>query len=176
MNTYERIGQAIKRLRSNRGLTQEQFSDQCGVDQHYISNIERGKRSVSVDIIERIASYFGMSLSQFFESVERFDEPTSVASDLPTNSIVQQFANFMKAKNLSERTIKKNSYDTPNSHSVQEIITSLTGYTKNMYDVRDIAMLDRIIERVANSDFNIIGHSMYSAGLKKFKLFLQSIS
>lgn len=45
-----------------------------------------------------------------------------------------------------------------------------------MYDVSDIVMLDRIIERVANSDFNIIGHSMYSAGLKKFKLFLQSIS
>lgn len=107
MNTYERIGQAIKRLRSERGLTQEQFSDQCGVDQHYISNIERGKRNVSVDIIERIVSYFGMSLSQFFESVERFDEPTSVASDLPTSSIVQPFANFMKANNLSERTIKK---------------------------------------------------------------------
>ena len=176
MQTYKKMGQVIRYLRSDRGLTQEQFSDQCGIDQHYLSNIERGQRNASVDIIERIASFFGMSLSQFFESVESVEEPTSIASDLSTSSIVQSFANYMKAKNLSERTIKKYSYDTPNSHSVQEIIKSLTGYTKNMYDVQDIAMLDRIIEKVSKSEFNIIGHSMYSAGLKKFKLFLLSLS
>lgn len=99
MNTYERIGQAIKRLRSDRGLAQGQFSDQCGVDQHYLSNIERGKRNACVDIIECIATYFGMSLSQLFESVEHFDEPISVTSDLSSSSIVQSFANFYEGEN-----------------------------------------------------------------------------
>lgn len=174
MKTYERIGQAIKRLRADRNLTQEQLSDLCGVDQHYISNIECGTRNVSVDIIERITSYFGMSLSQFFEFAENLGEQAAAITNLSTNSLEQAFANYMKAQRLSERTIKKYSNDTPNSPSVQEIIKSVTGNTRNMYNVRDIDLLDRIIEKVENSDFNIIGHSMYSAGLKKYKLFLLS--
>ena len=41
------------------------FCSQCGIDQHYISNIENGQRTLSVDMVERVASFFGLSLSQF---------------------------------------------------------------------------------------------------------------
>ena len=89
-------------------------------------------------------------------------------------SIEEDFVLFMRMRGLSERTIKKYSVDTPNSPSVQAIIQDETGVTDNMYHITSIAVIDRIIDRVSASAFDMIGHSMYSAGLKKYKAFLES--
>ena len=175
MTTNERIGVVIRQLRTNRHLSQEQLSNQCGVDQHYISNLECGHRSVSVEIVERIASFFGLSLAQFFTYVDSIQEQSySVSSGALVESVEQSFVCYMKEQFLSERTIKKYSVDTPNSLSVQVIIREETGWTDNMYQVLDTAVLERIIDRVTKSSFDKIGHSMYSAGLKKFLAFLKS--
>lgn len=90
-------------------------------------------------------------------------------------TLAEDFALFMRKKGLSERTIKKYSVDTPNCPSVQAIIQAETGgVTNNMYHVTSIAVIDRIIDRISSSPFDRIGHSMYSAGLKKYKAFLES--
>lgn len=60
----------------------------------------------------------------------------------------------MGNQGLSERTIKKYSSVTPNSHVVQDIIREITGITDDMYHVRNLAELDRIIKRVSESDFD----------------------
>ena len=73
MNTLEKIGKFIKALRTKKGLSQEMLCSQCGIDQHYISNIEKGYRNLSVEIVERVASFFGLSLSQFFAGVEAYE-------------------------------------------------------------------------------------------------------
>ena len=148
MNTPEKIGLVIKQLRTARHLSQEQLSNQCGIDQHYISNLECGKRSVSVEIIERIASFFGISLSQFFISVDSIHAPTSItSSDVSLESIEQDFVRYLKEE---------------------------TGMTDNMYHITDPVVIERIIDRVIQSDFDIIGHKMYSNGLKRYREFLES--
>ena len=175
MTTQEKIGLVIKRLRINHHLSQEQLSCQSGIDQHYLSNIECGQRSVSVKIVERVAVFFGLSLAQFFTLVDNIRDQSSLASPgIVFKSVEKDFVRFLKEQCLSERTIRKYSVDTPNSPSVQSIIKSETGLTNNMYRISDLAVLDRIIARVSNSDFDRIGHSMYSAGLKKYKAFLES--
>lgn len=175
MTTQEKIGLVIKQLRTNQHLSQEQLSNQCGVDQHYISNIECGLRSVSVEIIERVASFFGLSLSQFFAHVDSIQDRTSITPpDVSVESIEQDFARFLKDRLLSDRTVQKYSVSTPNCPSVREIIKTETGLTDNMYRVTDPVVLDRIIDRVIHSDFDLTGHKMYSNGLKKFKDYLES--
>ena len=177
MNTQEKIGQVVKRLRQERHLSQEQLSSQCGIDQHYLSNIESGQRNVSVEVVERLASFFNLSLSSFFSLVEAVKEaPVQAMSTIPALTLEQSFARYMKERLLSERTIRKYSIDTPNCPSVQAIIKSVTGSTSNMYRVTDLRALENIIEKVTASDFDVIGHSMYSAGLKKYKQFIESIS
>ncbi len=176
MNTYEKIGQLIKLLRAEHHLSQEQLSDQCNIDQHYISNIEHGLRIASVDIIERLASFFGLSLSQFFACVESMSGTTLDAFCISKETQEQAFVRFMQRQNLSAKTIKKYSYDTPNCPSVQRIIKSFTGTTSNMYHICNLDLLEKIIDKVSDSDFDRIGHSMYSAGLEKYKLFLESIT
>lgn len=174
MNTLEKIGQLTKRLRCARGLSQEQFCIQCGIDQHYISNIENGQRNLSIAFIEKIGAFFNMSLSQFFSEVERISDNPTPQPTQSDDSTKERFIAYMLNQGLSGRTVEKYSNGTPNSISVQQIIRSVTGRTDDMYHLHDISEIDAIIQKVLDSDFDRIGHSMYSAGLKKYKAFLLS--
>lgn len=46
----------VRRLRRERGLSQEAFADECGLHRTYVGAIERAERNVSIDNIERMAT------------------------------------------------------------------------------------------------------------------------
>ena len=62
----EKVGQRIKELRTKQGLSQEEFAFKCGLDRTYITSLERGKRNISLENLEKIAKAFNMTLSEFF--------------------------------------------------------------------------------------------------------------
>ena len=62
----EKVGQRIKELRTKQGLSQEEFAFKCELDRTYITSLERGKRNISLENLEKIAKAFNMSLSEFF--------------------------------------------------------------------------------------------------------------
>lgn len=45
----------LRRMRAERGLTQEALADLSEIDRTYISGIERGLRNLSIDNLERLA-------------------------------------------------------------------------------------------------------------------------
>lgn len=49
------IGERIKKIRLERNLTQEQFSTMAGITRIALGNYERGERSPTIEIFERIA-------------------------------------------------------------------------------------------------------------------------
>jgi len=61
-----RFGRRVRDLRKARGLSQEDFAAECGLDRTYISGIERGRRNVSLRNLEVIAKAFGISLADLF--------------------------------------------------------------------------------------------------------------
>jgi len=64
-----RFGRAIRRVREEQGITQEEAADRCGLHRTYYSGIERGVRNVSLVNIERIAKGLKTSLPQLFGRV-----------------------------------------------------------------------------------------------------------
>jgi transcriptional regulator with XRE-family HTH domain len=64
-----RFGQAVRKLREAKELSQEAFADKCGLDRTYISGIERGRRNLSLRNIEVIAKALGISLSKLFDQI-----------------------------------------------------------------------------------------------------------
>jgi len=62
----EKVGKRIKELRRGKDMSQEEFALKCGLDRTYITSLERGKRNVSLENLEKIAKAFDMTLSQFF--------------------------------------------------------------------------------------------------------------
>lgn len=57
------FGQRVREMRKAKGLSQEAFAVECGLDRTYISGIERGRRNVSLRNIELIAKALGISIS-----------------------------------------------------------------------------------------------------------------
>ena len=65
-----RYGQAVRKIRLEQGISQEELADRCGLHRTYISDIELGKRNLSLENIERISISLNKKISDFFEEVE----------------------------------------------------------------------------------------------------------
>lgn len=73
MTLQEKLGKAIIMLRKQRGLAQEQFANEAEIDRRYMSDIENGKRNISIDVIERLANCLGINVSDLFSIAENID-------------------------------------------------------------------------------------------------------
>ncbi len=57
----------VKSLRKKLGWSQELLAEKTGVSAPYITQIEAGKRTPSLDIVERLASALGVEYKSLFE-------------------------------------------------------------------------------------------------------------
>jgi len=64
------IGANIRRIRRERGLTQEQLAHLAGVDMRYLGGVERGEHNPTVDVLGRIAEALSLQPQDLFEIVE----------------------------------------------------------------------------------------------------------
>jgi transcriptional regulator with XRE-family HTH domain len=64
-----RFGRAIRRVREEQGINQEEAAERCGMHRTYYSGIERGVRNVSLVNIEKVAKGMRTSLPKLFERV-----------------------------------------------------------------------------------------------------------
>ena len=60
------IGNKIRRIRLQRGLTQEELADRCELSKGFISLLERDQTSPSLDTLSDILESLGTDLSAFF--------------------------------------------------------------------------------------------------------------
>jgi len=67
----ESLGNAIRERRKALGLTLSNMSDRTGVSLGYLSQIELGKNSASIETLYRICLALGMKMSELFQSVQR---------------------------------------------------------------------------------------------------------
>lgn len=57
------VGENIKKLREEMGFNQIHIAAFLGVDQSMVSKIEKGERSLSSDMLEKLACLFGVPCS-----------------------------------------------------------------------------------------------------------------
>jgi transcriptional regulator with XRE-family HTH domain len=73
-STQARLGRAVKQVRIQRGLTQEQVSAASGLHPTYISDIERGARNPSWEAITRLAGGIGVSTADIAHCYDTEDD------------------------------------------------------------------------------------------------------
>ncbi len=63
-NAQQKLGKAIRKLRTDAGLSQEKLGEMTGLDRTYISGIERGVRNPSIRNIERLANALKVKVAE----------------------------------------------------------------------------------------------------------------
>ena len=66
MNGRALLAWNLRRLRSERGVSQERLAADTGVDRAYVSELERGLGNASVDLLDRLAVTLGAAIGEFF--------------------------------------------------------------------------------------------------------------
>lgn len=60
------FGLRVRALRTERGFSQEDFADECGLHRTYVGAIERGERNVSINNIAKIAAALKVDTANLF--------------------------------------------------------------------------------------------------------------
>ena len=66
-----RFGAAVRARREALGISQEDLADRAGLHRTYVSLIERGQRTASIAVIEKLAGALGTTMSELVGEAER---------------------------------------------------------------------------------------------------------
>jgi len=70
MDVRLRLGKNLRRLRRAKGLGQEKFALEFGIDRTYVSGIERGVRNPTVTVVQRLADALEVPIAELFAEIE----------------------------------------------------------------------------------------------------------
>ncbi len=70
MDIKLKLGQRIKTLRKQLGLSQEALALKAEVDRTYMTDVENGRRNISIEILEKIIVALEVSFTDFFTAKE----------------------------------------------------------------------------------------------------------
>ncbi len=63
MDIRKRLGSNVKRLRQEKGWSQEDYADRAGIHRTYVSDIERAARNPTISIVEKLAKALKVTAS-----------------------------------------------------------------------------------------------------------------
>jgi transcriptional regulator with XRE-family HTH domain len=70
MDMRKLVGRNVKRIRQEKGLTQEQLAELSGFSQQYISGLEQGRRNPTVVSLYELAMALGVSYMELVRPTE----------------------------------------------------------------------------------------------------------
>ena len=73
MDIHQKTGLAIVQLRKEQGISQYNLAIKANITFRYLSDIENGKRNLSLNILEKIANALGVKVSKILELVENME-------------------------------------------------------------------------------------------------------
>lgn len=89
------IGERIRELREQQGLTQDQLAARAGMSKGFLSDLENNKRNASAEYALRLAQALGASIDYLLRGVEA-SEPVK-----PPVIIPRELAEFAEQEGLS---------------------------------------------------------------------------
>lgn len=63
-DVFVRFGQKLRKVRKEKGVSQEKLADLAGLHRTYVSSVERGERNISLLNIEKLADALGVTLAK----------------------------------------------------------------------------------------------------------------
>ena len=80
MKSRQALAQNLRRLRVERGLSQEALAFAAEVDRTYVSGIERGLKNPSLDILDALAEVFDVTSDVLIQRPKRIEPKLQLKS------------------------------------------------------------------------------------------------
>jgi len=74
MNDISTFGDRLRQARKERGLTQEQLAERCGITPGFISRLERGEDNPGMSTVIKLAAALGITTSRLLDNRERLQD------------------------------------------------------------------------------------------------------
>jgi transcriptional regulator with XRE-family HTH domain len=68
MDIRRQLARNLKRLRTEKGWSQEELADQAGLHRTYVSGVERGVRNPTITIVATLAKALGVPPSELLSA------------------------------------------------------------------------------------------------------------
>ena len=112
-HTAKEIGREIRRLRTDRGLTQEALATALNVSPQTVSKWERGNSVPDVQLLPELAVFFGVTIDQLFamtpqqqmERIENHIYASGVIGEAEERQIEQQLRAFAESPEHGGRAV-----------------------------------------------------------------------
>jgi transcriptional regulator with XRE-family HTH domain len=65
-----RFGKRLREVREGAGISQERLAEKARLHRTYVSSVERGKRNISLENIERLAQALGVAMGDLMPAPE----------------------------------------------------------------------------------------------------------
>jgi len=99
------IGEYIKTLRTEKGLTLTQLGGQLGIDSGALSKIENGKKKLDEKALPKLAKVFKLNLNQlkdeYFSEVIAYEIYVNKCSD-KVLALAEEKVKYIKSKNAKQ--------------------------------------------------------------------------
>ncbi len=69
LDVSSRFGQRLRQLRRDHNMTQLRMAIEFGIDRTFISDVERGRKSISLPMLEILALGFQLTLSELLRGI-----------------------------------------------------------------------------------------------------------
>jgi transcriptional regulator with XRE-family HTH domain len=67
MDIKQRLAENLRRLRREKGWSQEDYAERAGLHRTYVSDLERGARNPTITVVEKLAQPYGVSAGSLLD-------------------------------------------------------------------------------------------------------------
>ena len=67
MDLRETVARNLRRLRQEKGLSQEELAHRAGINRNYIGMLEREEHAATVDMLEKLAEVLGVDPAELLK-------------------------------------------------------------------------------------------------------------
>ncbi|GAB3922942.1 helix-turn-helix transcriptional regulator [Mucilaginibacter myungsuensis] len=68
MSIKVKVGQRIRELRNELGISQEALANKAEIDRTYVTDVENGRRNISIENLEKLIDALQVQLKDFFDA------------------------------------------------------------------------------------------------------------
>lgn len=68
MSIKVNVGLRIRALRTEIGISQEALANKADIDRTYVTDVENGRRNISIENLEKLVNALNISFKDFFDA------------------------------------------------------------------------------------------------------------